>query len=218
MKSTRKQGQPDTGAPAQSDGLAGEFGKQAGYGNAFIQEQLAAAGKLGSSGAMAVQEREESDEPAGILYINTEFETGDLVDQAAEMVDQFVGHTWITFEPIAQHLDGFSLGFWPDEPYSLDPRVSVAGLVHEPDEHEGWETAKLGHVVSEQELFAAQAYAGAHRTAAYNLYSYNCSDFALEMFEAASLPRPAMSVFGVDFPMSVQSGLPIVENEAKEGP
>lgn len=119
MKSSRKQSQPETDASAQSDGLAGEFGKQAGYGNAFIQEQLAAAGKLGAAAEEAVTPRQEPDQPVGMLYIRTSFENGTLPEQLEAMGDRQVGHTWIAYVPMEGAewvFDGSTQGFfqWMD--------------------------------------------------------------------------------------------------------
>lgn len=216
MKSVKQQVQPETSAPAQTDGLAQDLGMQASHGNSFIQEQLAAAGKLGGKAAEAVQEREEPDQPVGMLYIRTEFEAGGPAAQADAMMNQQVGHTWIAYVPMSGAkewvFDGFSQGFYPAEGYSTDPRVDLPGETRSPEPHEGSQTAELGFWVDAEELLSAVRYGTANANHSYNLYTYNCSDYALGMLGAAGIAKPARSMFGVDAPLTVQRGLPTVED------
>jgi hypothetical protein len=219
MKSVKQQVQPGTRAPAQTDGLAQDLGMQASHGNAFIQEQLAAAGKLGGKAAEAVQEREEPDQPVGMLYIRTSFENGDLPEQLQAMGERQVGHTWIAYVPMdgAEWVfDGFTQGFFPVDGFSVDPRVDVPGMVVDPEPYDGSQTAELGFWVNESQLLEAVRYANANAARPYNLYSYNCTDYALGVLDAASIPKPSIGILGVDFPMALQQSLPLVEGAGEQ--
>lgn len=98
--------------------------------------------------------------------------------------------------------------------FSLDPRVDFPGMVVDPEPYDGTQTAELGFWVNESQILAAVRYANANAAHPYNLYTYNCTDFALGVLDAASIPKPSVGVLGVDFPMALQQSLPLIQDDA----
>ena len=152
----------------------------------------------------------------GKMTINVELDIREM--NAAHLIDGDIGHAWVEFTPkdeVAKQLvvdEGRedlldSAGFYPRDAFSLNPLEDVRGWVKSPDPHEGDASHQLSYDVSLDQLEKAYGYAQAKVDAEYNLYTYNCTDFAIGVIEAAGLPAPDGDILGVDFPNELAENL-----------
>jgi len=125
--------------------------------------------------------------------------------------DFAIGHAWIRV--IAPEGDYDSWGYWPDlwSGQGVDPRApwkSVPGKVLHPDEQ---------HVPNAQHTYEIDAEKAQKVTDAanakesspgmYNLFSYNCTTFAIEMARAAGVSPPGGTLLGIANPNSIYQGI-----------
>ncbi len=133
--------------------------------------------------------------------------------------DFAIGHAWIRV--IAPEGSYDSWGYWPDlwSGYGVDPKApwkSVPGKVLHPDEQ---------HVANAQHTYEIDAEKAQKVTKAanakesspgmYNLFSYNCTTFAIEMARAAGVSPPSGTLVGIANPNSIYQG--IVKMNANQG-
>lgn len=133
--------------------------------------------------------------------------------------DFAIGHAWIRL--IAPEGDYDSWGYWPDlwSGHGVDPKApwkSVPGKVLHPDEQ---------HVPNAQHTYEIEAEKAQQVTDAanakesspgmYNLFSYNCTTFAIEMARTAGVSPPSGTLAGIANPNSIYQG--IVKLNANQG-
>ena len=175
-------------------------------GTSFIQA-LVDAGRWGTF---------DLDEPVGLISLNVELDVEEMT--AAHLIDADVGHTWLEFEPwddladralaeLGQREKPESIGFYPGEAFSLNPLESVPGRLNDPDPHRGDASHQVEFPITLGQLLAVYDYAMEHRSAEYNLYTYNCTTFAVEALRAANVAAPSGDVLGVDFPNALAEKL-----------
>jgi hypothetical protein len=123
------------------------------------------------------------------LTIAADKESEDFWTRAAGSV----GHTWVKFADDAGAI--YSYGFYPA--LGIDAfEPSVPGCVVHPDlSHEpprAKDYIEIGYEITEEGLVDAFLFAErwARETPQYNLYTWNCTDFVLEIARAAGVEPP----------------------------
>jgi hypothetical protein len=80
--------------------------------------------------------------------------------------------------------------------FSLNPFTSVPGRVEEPDDAHAAK-GSMSYTLTQSEVDKLLAYADGKRGANYNLYSFNCTTFAVQAVAAAGKPAPSGAKFGM---------------------
>ena len=134
------------------------------------------------------------------------------------LVSGNVGHTWVKLQDNVG--TKYSYGFWPQVGFSAsNPFKSVTGCVHHPDTaHEppaatdyldidyGLKHADYVNGLSHAEKVCKTA-------PAYNLASYNCTTFAIDVAKAAGISPPSSTTLAIHNPNALYEG---IEEEAKK--
>ncbi len=113
-----------------------------------------------------------------------------------------VGHAWIRLiEPTGSY---DSWGFWPQDKAQVSLRApwrSVPGSVHHPDEAHAPNAIHSYDIDAEAaERLEKEAESKTAAPPMYNLFSYNCVNFALDMAQVAGVAAPSASTLGVANP------------------
>jgi uncharacterized protein DUF4157 len=128
------------------------------------------------------------------------------------LVSGNVGHTWVRLHDNTG--TRYSYGFWPQKGFnSKKPFSSVAGCVHHPDTaHEppnATNYQEKEYVVTkpqfDQALNAAQSVCAAKPE--YNLVTYNCTTFGIDVVKAAGMPPPASTTLAIHNPNALYEGI-----------
>jgi len=128
------------------------------------------------------------------------------------LVSGNVGHTWVRLADNAG--TKYSYGFWPQTGFnSKKPLSSVAGCVHHPDTaHEppnATNYLEKEYTVAkpqfDQALRVAQSVCAANP--AYNLATYNCTSYAIDLVKAAGMPTPASTTLAIHNPNALYEGI-----------
>ncbi len=129
-----------------------------------------------------------------------------------------VGHTWVKLIDFAGLK--YSYGFWPQEYFkSYAPFLSVDGCVHHPDtEHEppdATEYSEIEYKLTEEGFWRGLNYAQrVCKTApSYNLLSYNCTTFAINVAKEAGASPPSSTTLAIHNPNALFEG--VEEEQAK---
>lgn len=134
------------------------------------------------------------------------------------LVSGNVGHTWVKLRNNAG--ERYSYGFWPQT--GFDPRhpfTSVPGCVHHPDTaHEpphATDYLDIDYSVSAANYGKALTHAQGVCAGApdYNLVSYNCTTFAIDVVKAAGVSPPSSTTLAVHNPNALYEG---IEHERKK--
>jgi hypothetical protein len=130
-----------------------------------------------------------------------------------------VGHTWVKLSDDAGNR--FSYGFWPETGFMREkPFSSVKGCVHHPDtRHEpprATEYKEVNYPLTMarygRALGHAQRVCGAKPD--YNLFSYNCTSFAIDVAKAAGVSPPSSTTLAIHNPNALYEGM---EERREEG-
>ena len=131
-----------------------------------------------------------------------------------------VGHTWVKLMNNAG--TKFSYGFWPQTGFkSFAPFLSVDGCVHHPDTaHEppnATEYSDIDYKLTHQNYLNGILFAQSVCEAppSYNLFTYNCTTFAINVAKAAGVSPPSSTTMAIDNPNALFEG--IEEEQAKRG-
>jgi hypothetical protein len=123
-----------------------------------------------------------------------------------------VGHTWVKLTDDSG--TKYSYGFWPQSGFDpKSPRKSVAGCVHHPDTtHEppsATEYKGIEYTISKASFTKAIAAAEAVCKASpdYNLFSNNCTSFAIDVVKAADVAPPPSTTLAIDNPNALFEGI-----------
>jgi hypothetical protein len=134
------------------------------------------------------------------------------------LISANVGHTWVKLQDNAG--EKFSYGFWPKRGFSAtEPWKSVPGCVHHPDtDHEppaATEYLDIDYKLSNANYLKAIAHAESvcKATPDYNLFSYNCTTFAINVAKAAGISPPSSTTLAIDNPNALFEG---IEEETKK--
>jgi hypothetical protein len=133
-----------------------------------------------------------------------------------------VGHTWVKLSDNAG--ERFSYGFWPQTGFnSKKPFSSVPGCVHHPDTaHEpprAVEYREVKYDLKKPEYDKAIAHAQQVCSAEpdYNLITYNCTSFAIDVTKAAGASPPASTTLAVHNPNALATGMEKNRGEGHPG-
>ncbi len=128
------------------------------------------------------------------------------------LVSGDVGHTWVKFEN-----DGgekYSFGMWPQVGFNASrPWSSVKGCIHHPDTlHEppaATEYLDIDYRVAKSNYDAglAKAQTVCKASPDYNLFSNNCTSFAIEVIAAAGVTPPSSTTLAVHNPNALFEGI-----------
>lgn len=133
------------------------------------------------------------------------------------LVSGNVGHTWVKLRDDTG--EKYSYGFWPQTGFdSSQPQKSVPGCVHHPDTaHEPPAATsyigidyKLAHADYLKAIGHAESVC--RTKPAYNLFSYNCTTFAIDVARAAGVSPPASTTLAIHNPNALYEG---IEEELK---
>lgn len=123
-----------------------------------------------------------------------------------------VGHTWVKLSDNSG--TKYSYGFWPQIGFdSSKPFNSVQGCIHHPDTaHEpprATQYIDIEYSLAYADFVKALAHAEAVCKAVpdYNLFSYNCTTFAINVAEAAGVSPPSSTTLSVHNPNSLFEGI-----------
>jgi hypothetical protein len=123
-----------------------------------------------------------------------------------------VGHTWVKLTDNAgtRH----SYGFYPQEGFdSSAPFSTVEGCIHHPDTaHEPPKATKYidrTYALTREQYVAALDHAQAvcRDRPGYNLVTYNCTTFGIDVAKAADQAPPSHSTLAIDNPNALYSGI-----------
>lgn len=130
-----------------------------------------------------------------------------------------VGHTWVKFSDNSG--TEYSYGFWPQTGFdSKKPFRTVKGCVHHPDtSHEPPKATEylekkysLTQEKYTQGLMHAQNVCKAVPN--YNLFTFNCTSFAIDTVKAAELSPPSSTTLAIHNPNALATG---IEKDRSEG-
>jgi hypothetical protein len=131
---------------------------------------------------------------------------------AHRLVSGNVGHTWVKF--LSNGGEQYSFGMWPQ--YGFDPTSpwkSVKGCVHHPDTaHEppaATEYLDIDYPVTKPKYDSAllKAQTICKASPDYNLFSNNCTSFAIEVVRAAGVTPPSSTTLAVHNPNALFEGI-----------
>lgn len=125
--------------------------------------------------------------------------------------DFAIGHSWIQL----MGPDGSvsSWGYWPDLEggYGIDPGAphkSVPGRVRHPDTAHSPNAQAIYELEDAQAKKVSKAAMAKHSSPGmYNMFTYNCTTFAIEMAEAAGVAAPSGTLMGIANPNSFYKGI-----------
>jgi len=90
--------------------------------------------------------------------------------------------------------------------FSLNPFKSVPGRVEEPDTAHQPKIGK-SYDLTQAQVTSLMTYVNSKRSADYNLYTFNCTTFAVECVEQAGQAAPSGSIMGIALPNALYSDL-----------
>ncbi len=123
-----------------------------------------------------------------------------------------VGHTWVKMQDDVG--TRYSYGFWPQTGFDRSkPFNTVAGCVHHPDTAHDPPNA-TDYIAKEYTLTEPnydRALGHAHSVCAarpgYNLFTYNCTTFAIDVAKAAGVTPPSSTTLAVHNPNALYEGV-----------
>jgi hypothetical protein len=129
-----------------------------------------------------------------------------------------VGHTWVKLT--ASNGTKYSYGFWPQTFFDRkNPLGTVAGCVHHPDTaHEppaAVDYLDIDYPISKADATSALRHAQdvCLTRPGYNLVSYNCTSFAIDVARAAHVSPPSSTTLAIHNPNALYEGI----EEGREG-
>jgi hypothetical protein len=137
------------------------------------------------------------------------------------LVSGDVGHTWVKLTDNAG--TKYSYGFWPEKGFnSKKPWEAVPGCVHHPDTlHEppaATEYLEVDYPLTDKNFSNALTHAQSVclKKPMYDLFSYNCTTFAIDVTKAAGASPPPSASLAIDNPNALAQG--IEEQKGKKKP
>ena len=122
-----------------------------------------------------------------------------------------VGHTWVKFSTDTG-LES-SYGLWPKRGFNkFLPSKTVAGCIMHPDRsHDGvraTDLKQISYTLKEEDWESARQFAAAEckRSPAYNLFTSNCTTFAVQVARHAGVAPPPSTWMAIHNPNTIHQG------------
>lgn len=123
-----------------------------------------------------------------------------------------VGHTWVKFSTDVGELSSY--GLWPKKGFNkLMPNKTVDGCIRHPDaSHDGdlaTDLKQISYDLKEEDWERARHFAVAEckRRPRYNLFTNNCTTFAIQVARTAGIAPPSSTWMAVDNPNAIYEGI-----------
>jgi hypothetical protein len=133
-----------------------------------------------------------------------------------------VGHTWVKLSDDAG--TKYSYGFWPQTGFNREkPLSTVDGCVHHPDTaHEPPDATNylaIDYALTNANYLKALNHAQSVCQArpGYNLVSYNCTTFAIDVVKAAEVSPPSSTTLAIHNPNALYEGIEEKRGEGHPG-
>jgi hypothetical protein len=148
------------------------------------------------------------------------------VDREDEGIDQLktgnVGHTWVKLRDDTGTL--YTYGFWPQRGFDRNkPFKSVKGCVRHPDtSHEpphATDYIDMDYTVSQSNYQEALDHAQSvcKSSPDYNLFTYNCTTFAIDVVREADVSPPSSTTLAVHNPAALYEGIEEEQQQRTKG-